>query len=71
MTTKNSICIKCEHNYCSSNAVCETDSGRGLVATCLYGGKNAGNRKSCKRFEKAPDNRIAERLNALEGKDKK
>ena len=65
MTTENSICISCENLDCVTSAVFTSHGVRHLVSTCLYGGKNAGNRSSCSKYERASDNAIGKRLDAL------
>lgn len=65
MTSKNSICVKCKHLYASTEGYCVTNNGNYLVSTCLFGGKNAGNRKKCKRFEEANKQTIQKRLNVF------
>lgn len=66
MTGKNSICIKCE-KLVSYNATCTSNGEKSLIAHCLRGGKNAGNRKSCANFEKASEEKINARLACFRG----
>lgn len=70
MTTINSLCIKCRNLYAGSGCCISNNGVRSLISSCRYGGKNAGNRKSCKDFDVASDEVIAERIMILEG-DKK
>ena len=67
MTTKNSVCIKCKHLDAITGAHCITTNGtRSLISICIYGGKNAGNRKTCKMFQRADEINISNRLATLE-----
>lgn len=66
MTNEESVCVRCRNLYASTSAVCiGTNGKRSLISECLYGGKNAGNRKSCKHFRGANPLIIAERLKIL------
>lgn len=68
MTHKGSICVSCANLYASTNAVCINDGKRSLISECLYGGRNAGDRKSCKNFRQANPKIIEERIKVLDGK---
>jgi len=68
MTTIDSVCIKCRKLHIWSG--CTSNGIRCLISSCYYGGKNAGNRKSCKDFDIASDEVVAERIKMLEGKKK-
>lgn len=65
MTTKDSICIRCENLDCFLNAKDTTNGVESLISNCLYGGKNAGDRKTCSRFKPASEDVIKERLNVF------
>ncbi len=65
MTNKNSICIKCKHLFAFINGCCVTGNRKYLISQCEYGGKNAGNRKSCKRFEETDKKTIQKRFEQL------
>lgn len=66
MTYGESVCVRCKFLYASTSAVCiDKDGKRNLISECPYGGKNAGNRKSCKEFRGANPLVIAERLKVL------
>ena len=65
MTTKDSICISCKHLDCATGAVFISNGIRSLTSLCEYGGKNAGNRISCSKYEQASNNVIGERLEAI------
>ena len=68
MTTKDSICVRCENLKAFTNALTRHDDGSiSLISECCYGGKNAGNRKTCKNFVEADKNTIERRLEVLEG----
>ncbi len=68
MTTIESVCVKCINLYPCMDTVCISKSGtRSLIASCRYGGKNAGNRKKCKDFSPAPAREIDERETLLKG----
>lgn len=67
MTGKNSICIKCEKLVSYNSTATPADGEKGLIAFCLYGGKNAGNRKSCANFERASEEKISARLACFRG----
>lgn len=71
MTSKNSICAKCKNldTDCNSFAI-EEDNNIGLIAHCVYGGKNAGNRKMCKKFKEATADIIENRVNAFNQAEK-
>lgn len=69
MTTKNSICMKCAHLYAYTIGVCYSGGVYSLISHCMYGGKNAGNRKTCKCFEKAEERIIKERESCFIGKE--
>lgn len=49
-------------------AVCVTNGKRNLISNCLYGGKNAGNRKTCKKHREARPEIVAIRLRLLGAK---
>ena len=71
MTTINSICLKCRRLYADAYCCCTSSDGtKSLISTCMYGGKNAGNRKTCRDFEKAREDVIAERIACLKGEQK-
>lgn len=71
MTTINSICVKCRRLYSSTNGCCVSSDGtRSLISNCMYGGKNAGNRKTCRDFEKTSEDVIAARIACLKGEYK-
>ena len=62
MTCKDSICVSCKLlNTYETSYGCKNDEIY-LISGCLYGGINAGNRKKCKRFEKAPSDVIQRRM---------
>lgn len=69
MTTKNTICVKCKHLDVYGIWACTAPDGvRSLISFCGNGGgKNAGDRKTCRKFEPADEKTIAERVKALEG----
>lgn len=67
MTTIDSICYMCNNLCAYTNCVCESNGKRHLISQCFFGGKNAGNRKKCARFEKADECLIAPRLKILKG----
>ena len=69
MTHKDSICISCRFLNAYTNAIVFTGKGRSLISECHYGGINAGDRKNCKRFEKASEKTIKERLKCITGDD--
>lgn len=65
-TSKKSICIRCER--LSVNLNCKIVAGGGriyLLSNCYLGGKNAGDRNSCKKFKPAPEDVVKERLDAF------
>lgn len=67
MTSKNSICVKCKNldTDCNSFAI-EENGCIGLIAHCIYGGKNAGDRKTCKKFKEAYGTIVENRVNAFD-----
>jgi hypothetical protein len=65
VTTKDSICIRCENLDCFLSAMDTTDGVKSLISRCLYGGKNSGNRKTCSKFKPASEDVIKARLNAF------
>ena len=65
MTYKESICVLCANLSAAEHAVCVNNGKRNLISECLYGGKNAGNRKKCKNFRQAKQKIVAERINLL------
>lgn len=67
MTRINDICVRCENLDAITSAVCSCGDEMCLISTCIYGGKNAGHRKSCRRFEKTNEEKIEKRLKALRG----
>lgn len=68
MTTKDSICVRCAVLLAHTDAfVRHEDDSISLISDCAYGGKNAGNRKTCKNFVEADKNTIERRLEVLEG----
>lgn len=69
MTTKNSICVKCEILSACMTGCVISKKGRSLISSCKHGGKNAGNRKTCKHFKEADPVIIEERLKLLKGGD--
>lgn len=66
MTTKDSICIRCDNLAAYTNARFITGEVAHLCGDCYYGGKNAGNRKTCKKFVEASEEKIKNRMEALE-----
>lgn len=71
MTTKDSICVMCEHLSAETSDRVITDSGIHLISFCgLCEGKNAGNRKTCRKFQIANTIKIIGRLEALEERGK-
>lgn len=65
-TGENSICIRCER--LSVNLNCKIVAGGGhikLLSDCYLGGKNAGDRKSCKRYKPAPEDVVKRRLDTF------
>lgn len=62
MTTQNSICIKCKKLVAYSGICIGQDGTQSIISTCLYGGKNAGNRKTCIDFVETDEKTISERL---------
>ena len=68
MTAIEHICVKCETlHHCHDSWCIDNRGKRYLISYCLKGGKNAGNRKTCKRFKQASDDIITDRLNILKG----
>ena len=67
MTRIDSVCVKCENLIASESGVDISCNIRSLISQCVFGGKNAGNRKSCKKFKKASDEIIESRLKLLRG----
>lgn len=67
MTRANDICVRCNNLDAITSAVCTSRGEKHLISSCVYGGKNAGCRKSCKKFEKANEETIQKRLKALRG----
>lgn len=68
MTTKNSICVRCDNLMAFTNAYTGSkETGIHLISDCCYGGKNAGNRKKCKNFSEASEETIERRLRVFEG----
>ena len=65
MTYKDSICVSCSNLDAANAAVCITNGKPNLISTCFYGGKNAGNRKTCKKYRKASDSVIERRMALL------
>lgn len=68
MTTKNSICVRC--NKLNTYGVCTPTNTkeRCLISFCngSASGANLGNRKQCSRFEEASPETVEERLKELE-----
>lgn len=65
-TGENSICIRCDRLFV--NVHCKIIAGGGrtkLLSNCYIGGKNAGDRNTCKRFTPAPEDVVKERLDAF------
>ena len=63
MTERNSICIQCRNLNAFTDALLTAKNGtKSLISSCLYGGTNAGNRKTCKYFEKAEEKQILNRI---------
>lgn len=63
MTERNSICIQCKNLNVFLNTINISANGtKSLISDCLYGGINAGNRKTCKDFEKAEEQQILDRI---------
>lgn len=71
MTSKNSICAKCKNldTDCNSFAIGENGNVE-LIAHCIYGGKNAGDRKMCKKFKEATTDVVENRVNAFNQAEK-
>lgn len=71
MTTKNSICARC--NNLKTYGVCTPSNmeERCLISFCngSASGANLGNRKQCSRFEEASPETVEERLKELEDKN--
>lgn len=67
MTTIDSICYKCNNLSACTNCFCITNGKRSLISDCFFGGKNAGNRKKCAKFEEADECLVAPRLKVLKG----
>ena len=67
MTTKDSICIKCSHLVSYSCVITSLSGERRLMSECMYGGKNAGNRKKCSKFKMSDLLTIERRLKRLTG----
>jgi len=65
MTYKESICVSCVNLDATCAAVCINDGKPNLISECYYGGKNAGNRKTCKKYRKASDSVIIKRMALL------
>lgn len=66
MTSKNSICAKCKNLDTDCNSFIIGENGNvELIAHCVYGGKNAGNRKMCKRFKQADNAVVDNRVDAF------
>lgn len=66
MTTINSICVKCKNLDAYTCGACIGSNGvRSLISTCKYGGRNAGNRKTCRDFEETTKDVIARRIECL------
>lgn len=65
MTSLDSICVKCIHLNCFLNAYVGSGDKIALISECAYGGQNAGNRKTCKRFVPASDITVSERVRIL------
>lgn len=65
MTTLNSICLACEHLWITNNEICISQKGEQSIPSeclCYSCGKNQGNRKSCKKFSKADNDIILQRI---------
>lgn len=71
MTTKNSICIKCENLIACTTGCFISNGEKALISSCKYGGKNAGDRKTCKQFQPANEFIIAARFALLRKGEKK
>lgn len=68
MTSKNSICFKCAYLVSYSEGVLTFNGERYLGSYCSRGGgRNVGNRKTCRRFVQATDEIIAKREKTLNG----
>ena len=68
MTSVESICIRCKNLNAFINGVVVVVGGRRkLISECAYGGKNAGDRKQCKRFKEAEADIITARIKQLKG----
>ena len=67
MTTKDSICVRCAVLLADTTAIFTSNGVKSLVSDCVYGGKNAGNRKTCKNFVEAGKDTIERRMKVLEG----
>lgn len=66
MTHKNSICVRCKNLYSYNCFVISKNGAMSLISECCYGGKNAGNRKTCKCFVPASDDVISRRIALFE-----
>lgn len=67
MTLPEHICFTCADLCVSCAMMSGPDKKPHLIADCLhYCGKNAGERKTCKLYNKADDKRIQDRKNMLE-----
>lgn len=72
MTSKNSLCIKCEALETYSDTLCIPARSKEplLISTCRYGGVNAGNRKQCKNFVPALPGLVESRLDVFKRYEK-
>lgn len=67
MTRETDVCVRCGKLNAATSAVIISDSKRILISNCYYGGKNAGHRKTCSKFEEADKETIEARLKCLRG----
>jgi hypothetical protein len=67
MTRETDICVRCGKLHTVTSAVIITGNGKSLISECYYGGKNAGYRKTCSKFEEADKSTIEARLKCLRG----
>lgn len=66
MTHKNSICIRCANLDSYEGFVISKSGDVSLISECYYGGKNAGDRKTCKRFRAAKEDTVRHRMKLFE-----
>lgn len=61
MTHKDSICVSCANLSTYTDVAVVSGGDVSLISSCHYGGKNAGDRRSCKHFRQACPETVAER----------